>query len=59
MTCYENIGFEFLKHLSMSNFKPIDLNCKHHYYVFRFLCKMDYENDKFIHAPTCTYNEVM
>jgi hypothetical protein len=33
--------------------------CKHLYYVFRFLCKVDYESDKFIHAPTYTYNEVM
>ena len=32
--------------------------CKHLYYVFRFLCKVDYESDKFIHAPTYTYNEV-
>ena len=31
---------------------------KHLYYVFRFLCKVDYESDKFIHAPTYTYNEV-
>ena len=33
--------------------------CKHLYYVFRFLCKVDYESDKFIYAPTYTYNEVM
>ena len=32
---------------------------KHLYYVFRFLCKVDYESDKFIHAPTYTYNEVI
>ena len=32
--------------------------CKHLYYVFRFLCKVDYESDKFILAPTYTYNEV-
>jgi hypothetical protein len=32
---------------------------KHLYYVFRFLCKVDYEIDKFIHAPTYTFNEVM
>lgn len=29
------------------------------YYVFQFLFKMDYDNDKFIHAPTFTHNEVM
>jgi hypothetical protein len=33
--------------------------CKHLHYVFRFLCKVDYERDKFIHAPTYTYNEVI
>jgi hypothetical protein len=33
--------------------------CKHLYYVFRNLCKVDYESDKFIHAPKYTYNEVM
>jgi hypothetical protein len=33
--------------------------CKHLHYVFGFLCKVDYESDKFIHAPTYTYNEVM
>jgi hypothetical protein len=33
--------------------------CKHFYYVFRFLCKVDSDSDKFIHAPTYTYNEVM
>ena len=32
---------------------------EHLYYVFRFLCKVDYESDKFIHAPTYTYNEVI
>ena len=32
---------------------------EHLYYVFRILCKVDYESDKFIHAPTYIYNEVM
>ncbi len=32
--------------------------CKHLYYVFIILCKVDYESNKFIHAPTYTYNEV-
>ena len=32
---------------------------KHLYHVFKFLCKVDYHNDKFIHAPTYTYNKVM
>ena len=29
------------------------------YYVFTFLCKVDNESDKFIHAPTYMYNEVI
>jgi hypothetical protein len=33
--------------------------CKHLYYVFRFLCKVDYDSDKFIHASTYSYNEVI
>ena len=32
---------------------------KHLYHVFRFLCRVHYESDKFNHAPTYTYNEVM
>jgi len=33
--------------------------CKHLYYVFRFLCKVNYDSDKFIYTPTYSYNEVM
>jgi hypothetical protein len=33
--------------------------CKHLYYVFRFLCKVNYDSDNFIHVPTYSYNEVM
>ena len=32
---------------------------KHSYYVFRFMCKVDYDNGKAIHAWTYNYNEVM
>lgn len=32
---------------------------KHLYYVFRFPCKVDFENDKFVYASKYTYNEVM
>lgn len=32
---------------------------KHLYEVFGFLCKVDYDMDKFIHATPYTYNEVM
>ena len=28
-------------------------------YVFRLLCKVDYDSDKFIHPPIFYYNEVM
>ena len=27
--------------------------------MFRYLCKVNYDNDKFIHGPTYTYNEVL
>ena len=33
--------------------------CKHLYYVFKFFCKVNYDCDKFIHAPTYSYDEVM
>ena len=33
--------------------------CKHVYYIFRYLCKMDYKVDTFMHAPSYSYNEVM
>ena len=33
--------------------------CKHFYYVFRFMCKVDNNNDKFFHAPMYTFNEIM
>jgi hypothetical protein len=32
---------------------------KYLYYVFRFLCKVDYDSDEFIHVPTYTYNKVV
>ena len=32
---------------------------KHMYFEFRFLSKVNYVNDKFIHAPTYTYNKVI
>ena len=32
---------------------------KHLYYVFIFLCKIDYISDKFNHAPMFTYNKVV
>ena len=33
--------------------------CKHVYYIFRYICKMDYKVDTFMHAPSYSYNEVM
>jgi hypothetical protein len=33
--------------------------CKHFYHVSRYLWKVDYTMDMFIHAPTLSYNEVM
>ena len=34
------------------------VNCKHLYYIFRFLCQLDYKADMFIHAPTLSLDEV-
>ena len=33
--------------------------CKHVYYNFRYICKMDYKVDTFMHAPSSSYIEVM
>ena len=33
--------------------------CKYFYSVFRFLCTVNDNNDKFIHTPMYTYNKVM
>ena len=35
------------------------ISYKHLYYVFRYLCKVDYATDKFIYTPTYNYCEVM
>ena len=39
--------------------KKKQVYCKHFDYVFRFMCKADYNNDKFIHIPKSTSNKVM
>jgi hypothetical protein len=33
--------------------------CKHVYYILRYLCKLDFQVDKFMHAPSYSFNEVM
>ena len=33
-------------------------NCKHLYYLYRYFCKMDIHDDKFIHAPSYSFNEL-
>ena len=33
--------------------------CKRVYYMYKFLCKVDHNTDKFTHAPMYTYNEGM
>ena len=33
--------------------------CKHIYYIFRYMCKMDPKKDTFMHAPSYSYNEVI
>ena len=54
-TCFDftNMSTQFLGR------KGKCVYCKHLYYVLRFLCKVDYNSDKFIHTPTYSYNEVM
>lgn len=32
---------------------------KYMYYEFKFICKVNYDNDKYIHTPTYIYNKVM
>jgi hypothetical protein len=34
------------------------VNCKHLYYIFRYFCKMNCEDDKFIHSSSLSFNEV-
>jgi hypothetical protein len=34
------------------------VNCKHLYYIFRYFCKMNCEDDKFIHSLSFSFNEV-
>ena len=33
--------------------------CKHLYYVFNFFCKVDYDSDKYNHAPTYSKEKVL
>jgi len=35
------------------------LYCKHVYYILRYLCKLDYQKDLFMHAPSYSFNEVI
>jgi hypothetical protein len=35
-----------------------NINCKHLYYIFRYFCKMNCQDDKFIHSPSFSFNEV-
>jgi hypothetical protein len=34
------------------------VNCKHLYYIFRYFCKMNCQDDKFIHSPSLSFTEV-
>jgi hypothetical protein len=34
------------------------VNCKHLYYIFRYFCKMNCSDGKFIHSPSFSFNEV-
>lgn len=33
-------------------------NCKHLYYIFRVVCGLDRDKDRFVHAPTLSFNEI-
>jgi len=33
-------------------------NCKHLYYLYRYFCKMDTNEDQFIHAPSYSFYEL-
>ena len=51
---------DFLKMISAALGKRGQwVNCKHIYYIFRYVCKMDYKEDTFLHAPSFSYNEVL
>ena len=51
---------DFTKMSSKSLCKKMKwVHCKHLHYVFRFMCKVDYDSDKFNHASTYTFNEVI
>jgi hypothetical protein len=34
------------------------VNCKHLCYIFRYFCKINCHDDKFIHSPSLSFNEV-
>ena len=34
------------------------VNCKHLYYLYKYFCKMDVYKDKFIQAPSYSFNEL-
>jgi hypothetical protein len=38
--------------------RKVWVNCKHLYYVYRFYCKANAKDDKFIHAPNLSFNEL-
>ena len=50
-----------LHHNVIEGFRKANISVyyKHSYIMFGFLCKLDYDNDKFICVPTYTYNVVM
>jgi len=38
--------------------RQLYVNCKHLYYLYQYFYKMDIHDDKFIHAPSYSFNEV-
>jgi hypothetical protein len=55
---YKCLDFTELSSHALGN-KGKKVYCKYLCYAFRFLYKVEYENVKFIYAPTYSYNEVM
>jgi hypothetical protein len=55
---YTSLDFATMLSLAVGK-KVRGFFCKHLSYKFKYLYNDDYANDKFIHAPTYNYNEVM
>ena len=50
---------EDFRNMSNKTKKNMWIPCKHFYFLFTYFSKLDFQKDKFMHAPTYSYNEVM